>query len=255
MIRKRYKEIDLKIFDTREEMGITAAKEAAEVILELLSHKDFISCIFAAAPSQQEFLVALSKEPLPWNRINAFHMDEYIGLEKGSPQSFSGFLGSAIFNKLPFHSVNLINGQAHPEEECKRYASLLESSSPDVVFMGIGENGHIAFNDPGVADFNDPYRVKTVILDEECRMQQVNDRCFPSLDMVPEKAITLTIPALLSAPHVFCIVPGSRKAKATAAALEGEVKEQCPASILQRKKGCHMYIDMDSASRLKKLKP
>ncbi|WP_426351328.1 glucosamine-6-phosphate deaminase [Alloiococcus sp. CFN-8] len=251
MIYKRYKEIDLKIFNSREEMGEAAAKEASEVIVELLKHKEFISCIFAAAPSQQEFLEALSKEPLPWNRINAFHMDEYIGLQQGSPESFSGFLGSAIFNKLPFCSVNLINGLEKPDEECKRYASLLESYSPDIVFMGIGENGHIAFNDPGVADFNDPYLVKTVTLDHECRMQQVNDKCFPSLDKVPEEAITLTIPALLSAPYVFCIVPGIRKAKATAAALEGEVEEKCPASILQRKKGCRMYIDKDSSSDLK----
>ena len=253
MINKQYKEIELKIFNTRDEMGRLAAKEATDVIFELLSQKEFINCIFAAAPSQNEFLTALSEESLPWDRINAFHMDEYIGLEQGSSQSFSGFLNTAIFDKHPFRSVNLINGQENPEEECRRYTSLLESYPPDIVFMGIGENGHIAFNDPGVADFNDPYWVKTVILDEACRMQQVNDKCFPSLDRVPEKAITLTIPALLSAPHIFCIVPGSRKAKATAAALEGEVNEECPASILQKKRGCRMYIDIDSASDLSKM--
>ncbi len=250
MINKQYDEINLRIFPTREEMGQAAAKEAGEVINELLMKKDFVNCIFAAAPSQNEFLEALVKMDLPWNRINAFHMDEYIGFEIGSPQSFNGFLTKAIFDKVPFRSVNLINGLANPQEECIRYSSLLEKFTPDIVFMGIGENGHIAFNDPPVADFNDPQRIKIVTLDFKCRMQQVHDKCFSTLDEVPTEAITLTIPTLISAVHIFCIVPGERKADATASALKGEISEECPASILQLKKGCRMYIDSACAQKL-----
>jgi len=253
MLHKQFGEIHLQVFDTREEMGKIAAKEAAEVIRNLLVHKEFVNCIFAAAPSQNEFLEILSQQELPWNRINAFHMDEYVGFEIGNPSSFNGFLSKSIFDKVPFHSVNIINGQAEPQQECARYTALLEASPPDVVFLGIGENGHIAFNDPPVADFKDSQKVKTVQLDLTCRMQQVHDNCFPSLDEVPVQAITLTVPTLVSAAHLFCIVPGERKAAATAAALTGEVSEKCPASILQLQKGCRMYIDRDCAAQLKDL--
>lgn len=250
MIQKKYGEIALHIFDTREEMGNKAADDAAETILKVLQEKEFANCIFAAAPSQNEFLEALSQKSLPWNRINAFHMDEYVGFAIGSPQSFSGFLNRSIFNKVPFRTVNLINGLNEPQQECERYSALLEENPPDIVFMGIGENGHLAFNDPPVADFNDSKKVKTVFLDLACRTQQVNDKCFPTLEDVPVQAITLTIPALVSAPHLFCIVPGERKADATTAALTGEVNEKCPASILQLRKGCRMYIDKDCARKL-----
>jgi len=248
--QKKYGTIQLQIFETREEMGQVAAQEAAQILRGLLEEKEFVNCIFAAAPSQNEFLAALKRQDIPWNRINAFHMDEYIGLPQGSPQSFTGFLKRAIFDHVSFRSVNLLNGMADPHEECIRYAKLLEAAPPDVVFMGIGENGHIAFNDPPVADFYDPYKVKVVQLDPACRMQQVHDECFASIDEVPKEALTLTIPTLLSAKHLFCIVPGERKAAATAAALTGEISEKCPASILRTHKGCRMYIDKACAKEL-----
>ncbi len=247
---RKYGEIELQIFETREEMGEAAAKQAVGTISELLEQKDYVNCIFAAAPSQNEFLNALVGQDLPWNRINGFHMDEYIGLSQGSPQSFSGFLNKAIFERVPFHSVNLINGMADPQHECARYTALLEASPPDVVFMGIGENGHIAFNDPPVADFDDVHKIKVVKLEPTCRMQQVHDRCFPSIEEVPKEALTLTIPVLVSAKHLFCIVPGKLKAAATAAALTGEISEKCPASILRTHKGCRMYIDKACAEKL-----
>ncbi|HOP74448.1 MAG TPA: glucosamine-6-phosphate deaminase [Bacillota bacterium] len=251
MISQRtYGNVNLQIFETREEMGRVAAKEAAQVLRELLKEKEWVNCIFAAAPSQNEFLAALIREDLPWNRINAFHMDEYIGLPQGSPQSFTGFLNRAIFDHVPFRSVNLLNGMNDPEQECARYTKLLETNPPDVVFMGIGENGHIAFNDPPVADFNDPHKVKVVQLDQACRMQQVHDECFATIDEVPKEALTLTIPTLLSANYLFCIVPGERKAVATNAALTGEISEKCPASILRTHKGCRMYIDKACAKDL-----
>jgi glucosamine-6-phosphate deaminase len=158
-------------------------------------------------------------------------------------------LEGAVFGAVPLRSVNYIDGAAEPAAECARYAKLLRENPPDIVFMGIGENGHLAFNDPPVAYFNDPETVKTVDLDESCRMQQVHDGCFPAIGDVPAKAITLTIPALLSAGELFCIVPGHRKARAVADALTGEISEACPASIL-RKKRCRMYIDRECAKFL-----
>jgi glucosamine-6-phosphate deaminase len=246
----KYGAIELQIFETREEMGKAAAEQATRTLRELLDQKEYVNCIFAAAPSQNEFLNALVRQDLPWNRINGFHMDEYIGLAVNSPQSFSGFLSRAIFDRVPFRSVNLLNGLADPEQECARYTALLEAAPPDVVFMGIGENGHIAFNDPSVADFNDSRKVKVVQLEEACRLQQVHDQCFPAIEQVPKEALTLTIPMLISAKYLFCIVPGERKAAATAAALTGAISEKCPASILRTHQGCRMYIDKACASKL-----
>lgn len=251
MIEKRFDNINLKIFNTREEMGCIAAQEAVKVIKELLQNKDEVNMVFAAAPSQQDFLDNLkSYQDIEWNRINAFHMDEYIGLEIGSGNSFSRFLMDVIFYKVPFKSINLINGMNEPQSECKRYANLIDDNPPDVIFMGIGENGHIAFNDPDVADFNDNYAVKLVELDEISRNQQVNDGCFENIDKVPKNAITLTIPTLINCNNIFCIVPTQNKAKAVKEALTGEISTVCPASILRTVKNVRMYIDIDAASLL-----
>lgn len=251
MIEKYFDNIDLKIFNTREEMGYIGAKEAAKVIKELLLNNDEINMVFAAAPSQQDFLDNLiSYKDIEWNRINAYHMDEYIGLEIGSKNSFSRFLMDAIFNKVPFKSINLINGMNEPQSECERYTKLINDNPPDIIVMGIGENGHIAFNDPDVADFNDPYFVKIVELDEISRNQQVNDGCFDSIDNVPKKAITLTIPTLTNCENIFCIVPTKNKAKAVKDTLTGEISTICPASILRTVNNVKMYIDSDAASLL-----
>ena len=151
---RKYDKVNLKVFDTRLEMGKEAAAEAAACICGLLEKKEEINCMFAAAPSQNEFLEALAAdERIPWDRINAYHMDDYIGFGIGDPRSFNGFLTRAIFGKVPFKSVNLLNGAEDPEQECLRYEQLLRENPMDVVFMGIGENGHIAFNDPPVADW------------------------------------------------------------------------------------------------------
>ena len=253
---KKFKKdsLTVKIFSTREEMGHAAAEACISKINELLADKSSVNMIFAAAPSQREFLSALVSAGMDgrvdFTRVNAFHMDEYIGLPDGAPQRFSSFLKNAIFDRLPFKSVNLINPGVCPEDECLRYAKLLAENPCDIVCMGIGENGHIAFNDPHVADFNDPKAVKIVTLDERCREQQVHDGCFPSFDDVPSSAITLTIPTLISASHVFCVVPSSSKAEAVKRTVHGDISEQCPASILRRKTGSTLWLDAESAQLL-----
>lgn len=251
MKNRKYDNLELFICENRTVMGEKAAVDAAECIKKVVAAKGEANCIFAAAPSQNDFLKALvADKSIPWNKVNAYHMDDYVGLKQGCEQSFSGFLKSHIFDLVPFKSVNLINGQNNPEDEADRYAKLLKENKTDIVFMGIGENGHIAFNDPGVADFNDPKYVKVVKLDDACRMQQVHDKCFPTFDDVPEKAFTVTVTGLMAADYHFCIVPTKLKAPATKRALEGAISEECPASILRNKKNAKMYIDEDCASLL-----
>ncbi len=244
--------LDVKIFPTRTEMGEIAAKDIHDKIVELLSEKDEINMIFAAAPSQNDVLASLiACTDIEWNRINAYHMDEYIGLDKDAPQGFGNFLVDHIFGKVPFKSVNLIDCTAtDPEAECKRYGVLLKANPTDIVVMGIGENGHIAFNDPPVADFNDPEIAKPVKLDEVCRNQQVNDGCFASIDLVPTHAITLTCPTLMKAPFAFCIVPAKTKANAVKRTLDGEISTECPATILRNHPGAILYLDGDSSALL-----
>jgi glucosamine-6-phosphate deaminase len=206
--------LTIQIYETRKELGEAAAAMASAKINELLAEKDEVNIIFAAAPSQNEFLAALLHYPLEWNKINAFHMDEYVALDAAAPQGFGNFLRNAIFDRVTFKNVNFLNGNAADlQQECERYAALLQKYPTDVVCMGIGENAHIAFNDPHVANFNDSSLVKVVDLDEECRMQQVNDGCFAKLNEVPTHALTLTVPALISAKFAYCVVPGPEKSK------------------------------------------
>jgi glucosamine-6-phosphate deaminase len=236
----------------RATMGKAAAEMVSQKIRESLNQQQFVNMIFAAAPSQNEFLSALiGNETIDWERVNAFHMDEYIGLPENDQRTFASFLKEKIFGKLPFNTVNYINGNtAKPDAEGKRYAELLSKYPTDIICMGIGENGHIAFNDPHVADFNDPVKVKIVSLDEECRQQQVNDKCFDLLDEVPTHAITLTIPALMAAKYSYCMVPGEKKAKAVFNTLNAEVNEKCPATILRKHENALLFIDKDSGRLL-----
>ena len=244
--------LKVNIYDTRDEMGRAAAEDIKECILSLLKTKETINMIFAAAPSQNEVLYALATDKeIPWNRVNAFHMDEYIGLSADAPQGFGNFLKAHIFGLADFGSVSYIDITASDAEaECDRYADLLKKYPTDIVVMGIGENGHIAFNDPPVADFNDKKAVKPVELDEICRNQQVNDGCFAKLDDVPKTAITLTVPTLFAGEYLFCIVPAKTKANAVRATLCDDINEKCPATILRRHKNSVLYLDRDSSSLL-----
>ena len=251
---KSYKvdKLNVNIFENRTKMGEYAAKEISECFRKLLSKKETINVIFAAAPSQNDVLQSLCDDKsIEWNRINAFHMDEYIGLDKDAPQGFGNFLKDHIFGKVNFKSVNYLDISAtDAENETERYSKLLKDNPTDVVVMGIGENGHIAFNDPPVADFNDSKMVKVVKLDEICRNQQVNDGCFKSIDEVPTHAMTLTVPTLYNADYLFCIVPAITKADAVYETLNGTIDEHCPASILRKHNNASLYLDEKSSSKL-----
>jgi glucosamine-6-phosphate deaminase len=244
--------LTVNIYETRDEMGKAAGADIKAKILELLATKETINMIFAAAPSQNEVLASLAADPeIPWNRVNAFHMDEYIGLSADAPQGFGNFLREHIFGIADFGSVSYIDVTAtDAEKECKRYAKLLAENPTDIVVMGIGENGHIAFNDPPVADFCDPLAVKPVELDEICRNQQVNDGCFAKIDDVPKTAITLTVPTLFAGDHLFCIVPASTKANAVRDTLCTDISEKCPATVLRRHNSAVLYLDGDSSALL-----
>lgn len=244
--------LTVNIYDSRSEMGKAAGADIKACILSLLEKKETINMIFAAAPSQNEVLESLATDKeIPWNRVNAFHMDEYIGLSKDAPQGFGNFLKAHIFGLADFKSVNYIDISApDADAECARYSALLKEYPTDIVVMGIGENGHIAFNDPPVADFNDAKAVKPVALDEICRNQQVNDGCFAKIDDVPKTAITLTVPTLFAGDHLFCIVPAKTKAKAVYATVNGEIGEHCPATVLRRHQSAILYLDNDSSSLL-----
>ncbi|MGM9785649.1 MAG: 6-phosphogluconolactonase [Candidatus Cryptobacteroides sp.] len=243
--------LEFKIFETRDEMGAVAAKEAAAYIRELAKKKDEINIVFAAAPSQNDFLAYLAKEDLDWGKINAYHMDEYIGLDKDAPQGFGNFLAEHIFNAVPLKSVHYIYDEnKDPERICADYAKELRSKDIDIIFMGVGENGHIAFNDPHVAFFDDPLDVKIVDLDEKCRVQQVHDGCFDSIEKVPTHAITLTIPLMMGADRIFVIVPTSNKADAIAKIYNGGITPECPASILRTHLAVTLYTDEPGAGKI-----
>lgn len=243
-------ELTVRVFENRTLMGEAAARDISARIKELLAEKETINMIFAAAPSQNDVLLALvNDKTIEWNRINAYHMDEYVGLAKDAPQGFGNFLRRAIFDLVPFKSVNCIDTEAPcPNCECNRYGQLLTDNPTDIVVLGIGENGHIAFNDPGVADFNDEAVVKVVELDAMCRQQQVNDGCFAKIDDVPTHALTLTVPTLVKAESLFCIVPAKTKANAVKETIYGKIDEHCPATILRTRRGAMLYLDNESSA-------
>lgn len=239
--------LNVAVYATRQEMGQAAGQAVEAKIQELLGQQEVVRIVFAAAPSQNELLAYLAaSKHVDWTRVEAFHMDEYVGLPPGALQSFASFLTEKLFRQVPLQRVFLIEGGEDPDEICRQYAHLLEQAPIDIVCLGIGENGHIAFNDPPVADFADPEVVKRVQLDETCRQQQVNDGCFARLEQVPQEALTLTIPTLLSGKHLFCVVPGPTKTQAVRQVLEGPISTACPASILRTHPACTLYLDREA---------
>jgi glucosamine-6-phosphate deaminase len=204
--------------------------------------------ILAAAPSQSDMLDALVREPaIDWRRVTAFHMDEYIDLAADAPQRFGAWLKQAFFDRVPLAKAHLIQPGTNPEASCRAYAAMLAEAPIDLVLLGIGTNGHLAFNDPP-ADLHDPLAVKIVELDQMCREQQVLDGCFAVIDDVPRRAITLTVPTLLSGHELFCCVPGRHKSAAVKAMMESPVSGACPATALRTHPHCTVYLDRESNS-------
>lgn len=239
--------LKVKSFASRQDLGRAAAREIAAELRARLARQSAVRMIFASAPSQSDVIDALAAEPgIDWHRVTAFHMDEYIGLAPDAPERFGSWLSRYIFGRLPFAAVHPILPGDDPELTARDYARLLAEAPIDIVQLGIGVNGHIAFNDPPVADFNDPLDVKVVELDQVCRQQQVDDDCFAALADVPLRAITLTVPRLLRADRLFCMVPGERKRNAVQATLEGPLTTACPASILRTHPDCTLYLDRES---------
>ena len=247
-------QLEIKKYTTRQEMGAGAAADAEKVIAKIIEEKGYINMIFAAAPSQNEMLQSLlSSSLIDWSKVNAMHMDEYVGLPEGSAQSFGTYLNSHIFSHKTFKSIHYIRGFAEDTQaECARYTEILKQYPVDVVCLGIGENGHIAFNDPWVAQFRDTEAIKMVQLDEMCRNQQVNDGCFPTIADGPTHALTLTIPSLMAAKHLFCVVPAATKAEAVKNTVFGPISEDCPASIMRTHSAATLYCDADSGKYLTK---
>lgn len=242
----------IKVYKTREFMGQEAAKEVAAKIRKLLSEKSEVNIYFEAAPSQNEFLKFVSEDSdVEWSRVNAFQMDEFIDPYREVVYSLGDYLRNRIFGKLPFKSVNYMDGRVKDiEAECKRYSELFKNYPPDIVCLGIGENGHIGLNDPEMASFSDEKPVRIVGLDFKTRNQQVKDGFFESFDRVPKHAITLTVPALMSARNVFCIVPAKSKADAVFSAVNDEITEECPATILRTHDNAVLFTDSDSAGEI-----
>lgn len=238
----------VSVFQDRQSMGGAAAGQIARRIAEVARTKASVRMIFAAAPSQTEMISSLlAHTDLPWESITAFHMDDYLELSADAPQRFANWLDLHLFSKVAMGAVHRIPTEGAPEEICADYARLLSAAPIDIVCLGIGVNGHIAFNDPPVADFQDRELVKLVELDETCRQQQVDDKCFARLGDVPRQAITLTIPQLCDAAALFCVVPGQHKRHAVKAALEGPVSTACPASILRTHPNCQIFLDKEAS--------
>jgi len=240
------------IYETREAMGKAASEAVADAIRNVLGQQEEAGMIFAAAPSQVEMLNTLAKQPgVDWSQITAFQLDEYVRLPRAAPQSFRAFLANNIFDIVRPGRVHYIQSDTiDPLKESLRYENLLRHGQIDVACIGIGENGHIAFNDPHIADFHDPDLVKVVQLSRESRQQQVNDGCFSTLDEVPKEAITVTIPAILRSKKILCVVPSTSKSVAVRNALLGPVSAECPASILRGHPDLTMFLDLESAQLL-----
>jgi glucosamine-6-phosphate deaminase len=242
----------VRVYETGDALAADAASQACACLQAALTARGQARAILASAASQVKFLDALTSMPgLNWKAITLFHMDEYLGVTDQHPASFRRFMRERVENRVRPAAFHYIRGDAlEPIKECDRYTDLLRRERIDLCCIGIGENGHIAFNDPPVADFHDTRAVKLVQLDEACRQQQVGEGAFPTFADVPKYAYSLTIPELCTARTLLCIVPERRKARAVKAALEGPISPACPSSILRQQSHATLFLDRDSASLL-----
>lgn len=243
--------LDIHVYDTEQAMGEAAGLAAAQALRELLSAKAEVNILFAAAPSQRVFLDTLTDQPgIDWSRVNGFHVDEYVGMNWTDAKALARFLTDQYFNKIQLKNVFLLDGRAPSvAAERRRYEELLREHPADLAFLGIGDNGHLAFNDPP-ADFANPESVSIVTIDDVSRQQQVNAGIFPALEAVPSTAFSITIPALMRADRLFCVAPTTAKAAAVGQAVLGPLSPLCPASILRRHRNAELYLDSDSGALL-----
>ena len=244
--------LNVEIYGSREEAGSAAAAAVAKELTRLGRVQESIGVIFATGASQLTMLRALTAiAGLPWHRVLGFHMDEYVGISSDHRASFRRYLRTELTERVKLQEFHEINGNAlPPERECHEYAEALRLAAPQICLLGIGENGHLAFNDPGVAEFHDPLDVKIVDLDNDCKQQQVAEGWFGSIEEVPAQALTLTIPTLLRVPKLIVSVPGSRKASIVREALTAEISTKCPATILRTHPDATVYLDAESAAEL-----
>lgn len=234
-------------------MALAAAQRAAAVVAEAIAARGSARVILATAASQVEFFRALTaaEQRIDWGRITVFHLDEFLGVPESHSSGFGYFLNQHLLSRVPVGSAHKIQGDALlPLKECARYEELLRKEPIDLCCLGVGENGHIAFNDPGVADFEEEAWVKIVKLDDRCRDQQVKDHAFASLSEVPLFAYTLTIPAIRACRQIIGVVPGRHKAEAVAKMIQSPVSVACPASILRLHPRAELYLDAHAAERL-----
>jgi len=243
--------LEIRIFETKLELGKAAARDAAKIINEAINKRGGAYVIAATGASQFEFLDALAQEEIDWSKVVFFHLDEYVGLSGSHPASFRRYLKERVVSRVHPKTFHFLDGEADDvHEECRRVGNLIAQQTIDVAFVGIGENGHLAFIDPPFCDFADPEAVKVVQLDDVCRQQQVNDGAFRTFEEVPANALSLTIPTLMAVPKLFAIAPGPAKRQAIKLTVEGPVATTCPASILRRHREAHLFIDKDSAELL-----
>ncbi len=245
-------QMQISVYPDSDSLGAAAADAVLHRIQSALAARGAARVIFATGNSQLGFLqhlIARASE-IDWTRVTAFHLDEYVNLPETHPASFRGYLREKLFNHLDFAAVHLLDGNA-PDlvSECTRYSALLDAAPIDVACVGIGENGHLAFNDPP-ADFATPAHVHVVTLDEACRRQQVGEGHFASFEAVPTQALSLTVPMILAASSISCVAPEARKAQAVYNTLLGEITPDCPASIMRRHADCHLLLDTESAALL-----
>ena len=248
---RRRRSLQLNIFTTKAELGQAAARDAAAIINRAIAERNSAYVIAATGASQFEFLDALTLEPIDWSKVTFFHLDEYVGLPDSHPASFRRYLRERIVSRVHPRAFHFVNGEAHDvHDECRRVGQLITQQAVDVAFVGIGENGHLAFNDPP-ADFetDEPYIV--VNLDEACRQQQVGEGWFKSIDEVPAQAISMSIKQIVRSVEILCIVPDRRKAEAVKASVELNVNPMHPASILQTHERVRLYLDRDSSALLR----
>jgi len=243
--------LEVKVFENKDELGKASAIEVARKLGKAIAEKGFANLILATGASQFQLLEHLQQQEIDWKKITVFHLDEYKDLPITHPASFRKYLKERILEKVQPKQVYYLEGDAADiDAEVARYEALLKDHPIDVACIGIGENGHIAFNDPPVADFNDPKLVKVVELDDACRRQQLGEGWFPIFDDVPKYALSQTIPAIMRCKHINCVVPDERKAEAVFNTLNAEISIACPATILRTHPDTILYLDKGSASKL-----